>query len=528
VFIKMNSSFLSGKTVALSGLDKDEVSKRLPRSKIITWSPIIDALIVGDSCEGRWKVEKATALGIQIIPFGTLIDVASELWANKYAPKKAKEIIGNTDHIQSLYEWLHDWTVEKSRAVLITGPPGIGKTTAAHLIAKFCKFDIVELNASTERSASAIKEVFKEASEASHIGKKRVVIMDEVDGMSRGDRGGIGALAGIIKTCAFPIICIANERGTPRLRPLVAACKEIKFFRPVRSVIARELMKTVVAKEGLKITMADLEELCERNGNDIRQILNFLQFHLSSKAGVTSKDELLRTDVFSATGRLFGFEGNAVTRSEYCWVDYSMVPLMVAEGYIGAAAKGRGSDIEKLQRCASAADLITDYDIMDRRIHSKNEWGLLPNAMTTVSFAATATRGPAPFNLFPSVLGKMSKRAKHMRMYSELAGLTRGSRTGMYDSVNAYRAILFSLKDAELVCDTLIGFGLTRDIMMDTLTETVFTGDEGSVAMDSKLKSAVTRAWKKRGVQAVERVGAEDDEDGYDSDDSNMEVLLAQ
>ena len=525
----MNSSFLSGKTVALSGLDRDEVAKRLPRTKIITWSPTIDALLVGEGCEEKWKVVRATELGVQIIPFGTLNDAASELWADKYAPKKAKEIIGNTDHIQTLYEWLHDWTIEKDRAVLITGPPGIGKTTAAHLVAKLCKFDIVELNASTERSATAIKDVFKEASEASHIGKKRVIIMDEVDGMSRGDRGGIGALASIAKTCVFPIICIANERGTPRLRPLVAACKEIKFFRPVRSVIARSLMSTVVLKEGLKISAADLEELCERNGNDIRQILNFLQFHLSSKSGVTSKDELLRTDVFSATGRLFGFEGNAITRSEYCWVDYSMVPLMVAEGYIGAAAKGRGSDMEKLLRSSAAADFIVDYDIMDRRIHSRNEWGLLPNAMTTVSFAATATRGPAPFNLFPSVLGKMSKRAKHMRMYSELAGLTRGSRTGMYDSVNTYRALLFGLKDAETVCDTLIGFGLTRDIMMDTLTETVFTGDEGSVAMDSKLKAAVTRAWKKRGVQAVERVGAgEEDEDGYDSDDSNMEVPLVE
>jgi len=513
----MNSSFLSGKTVALSGLDKDEVSKRLPKTKMITWSPTIDALIVGDSCEQRWKVLKANELGIQIISFHALKDAASELWADKYAPKKAKEIIGNTDNIQALYDWLNGWTIEKDRAVLITGPPGIGKTTAAHLVAKLCKFDIVELNASTERSATAIKEVFKEASEASHIGKKRVVIMDEVDGMSRGDRGGIGALAAICKTCAFPIICIANERGTPRLRPLVAACKEIKFFRPVRSVIARELMKTVVSKEGLKITVADLEELCERNGNDIRQILNFLQFHLSSKVGMATKDELLRTDVFSATGRLFSFEGNAITRSEYCWVDYSMVPLMVAEGYVGAAAKGRGSDMEKLQRCASAADLITSYDIMDRRIHSRNEWSLLPNAMTTVSFAATATRGPAPFNLFPSVLGKMSKRTKHMRMYSELAGLVGGSRVGMYDSVNTYRALLFGLKDAEAVCDTLIGLGLTRDIMMDTLTETVFTGDEGSVAMDSKLKAAVTRAWKKRGVQAIERV-VEEDEDGYDSD----------
>lgn len=524
----MDTSFLFNKTVALSGLDRATVSSVLIHTRIIPWSPTISALLIGDTVDGRWKVAAAGRLGIPIIPFSKLKSKEAALWADKYAPKKSKDIIGNTESIKALYEWLNDWTVEKERAVLITGPPGIGKTTSAHLVAKLCKLDIIELNASTERSAKAIKDVFKEASDASHIGKKRVVIMDEVDGMSSGDRGGIGALAGMIKTCSFPIICIANERGTPRLRPLTSACKEIKFFRPVRSIVAKSLMNTVIASEGLKISLGDLEELCERNGNDIRQILNFLQFHLSSSSKGKTKDELLRIDVFSATGRLFGFEGTPITRSEYCWVDYSMVPLMVAEGYVGAVAKSRGSDEERLQRLVSASDLISEYDIMDQRIHRKNEWGLLPLAMTMVSYAAAATKGPAPFQLFPSVLGKMSKRAKHRRLYKELAGRVGGSAAEMYDAVNTYRTCLFSLKDAETVCDTLVGYRLSRDIMMDTLTETVFTGDELSVAMDSKLKSAVTRAWKKRGIVEIEKATGEDEDliDEYDSDDdvANMEV----
>jgi replication factor C subunit 1 len=518
----MDPSFLSNKTVCFSGLDIDDVKSILPSStRILPWSNRADALLKGTTTTGSWKIQAAKAHGIPIVDFRTLKVKEAALWADKYAPKKAKDIIGNTEPISSLYEWLHDWTTEKDRAVLITGPPGIGKTTAAHLVAKLTKYSIVELNASMERSAAALKALFKEASEAGHIGLKRVVIMDEVDGMSRGDRGGIGALASIIKTCTFPIICIANERGTPRLRPLVAVCKEIKFFRPVRSVIARELMKTVVSMEGLKITTADLEELCERNGNDIRQILNFLQFHLTSANGVVSKDKLLRTDVFSATGLLFGFEGDAFTRSEYCWVDHSMVPLMVSEGYLGAAAKGRGSDSDRLTRCSQAADMLGFYDIMDRRIHLRNEWGLLPAALTMVSGAATACKGPAPFQIFPSVLGKMSKRSKHQRMYAELAGLTGSSRANMYDTVNTFRTLLFGLKDAETVCDTLQCLGLTRDVMMDTLTETVFTGDEASVAMDSKLKASVTRAWKKRSSAAPVVSAVEEDAEDLDDDDED-------
>ena len=518
----MDSSFLSNKTIAVSGIDHETVLHAFPSCTIVSWSLRIAALVVGSDVKDRWKVLAAKRHKIPIFPLEKL-HKNTNLWADTYAPKHAKEIIGNSDSIQALYEWLHGWTVAKERAVLITGPPGIGKTTAASLVAKLCKFSIVELNASTERSAKAIKDVFKDAADAGHVGMKRVVIMDEVDGMSSGDRGGIGALAAITKTCSFPIICIANERGTPRLRPLTSACKEIKFSRPVRSTIAKTLMTSVVAKEGLKITQSDLEELCERNGNDIRQILNFLQFHLGSagtKGKLVSKDELLRIDVFSATGRLFGVEGTAVSRSEYAWVDYSMVPLMVAEGYIGAAAKSRGSDTERLERCVAAADLLTTYDLMDKRIHRSQAWGLLPAAMMTVSFAASACKGPAPFQIFPSLLGKMSKRAKHLRLYKELA---RGRSTlEVCDTVNLLRTRLFGLKDADSICDRLIGYGLTRDMMMDTLTETIFTGDEKTVAMDSKLKSAVTRAWKKRNVEPVESKtdGEDDGEDAYDSDDA--------
>ena len=42
------------------------------------------------------------------------------------------------------------------RAVLISGPPGIGKTSAAHLVAKSLGFDIIERNASDVRSKSLL------------------------------------------------------------------------------------------------------------------------------------------------------------------------------------------------------------------------------------------------------------------------------------------------------------------------------------------------------------------------------------
>ena len=91
---------------------------------------------------------------------------------------------------------------------MISGPPGIGKTTTATLLCKLANYDIIELNASDKRNMSAVKEMLKDSVSARAFNcfkvngqtvqkdRKKVIIMDEVDGMSSGDRGGIQELVG--------------------------------------------------------------------------------------------------------------------------------------------------------------------------------------------------------------------------------------------------------------------------------------------------------------------------------------------
>ena len=59
--------------------------------------------------------------------------------------------------------------------------------------------------------------------------QKSVIIMDEVDGVGAGDRGGIAALIKVIKSCRTPIICICNDRQSPKLASLVNHCYDLKF-----------------------------------------------------------------------------------------------------------------------------------------------------------------------------------------------------------------------------------------------------------------------------------------------------------
>ena len=71
---------------------------------------------------------------------------------------------------------------------------------------------------------------------------KSCLIMDEVDGMSAGDRGGVGALVALIKKTKIPIICIANDRGAQKLKPLLAATYNLTFRRPEASMIRSRIM----------------------------------------------------------------------------------------------------------------------------------------------------------------------------------------------------------------------------------------------------------------------------------------------
>ena len=67
---------------------------------------------------------------------------------------------------------------------------------------------------------------------------KRCIIMDEVDGMGGGDRSGISELIQMIKHSRVPIICICNDRQNQKLKSLIPYCMDLKYRRPVKSVIA--------------------------------------------------------------------------------------------------------------------------------------------------------------------------------------------------------------------------------------------------------------------------------------------------
>ena len=165
------------------------------------------------------------------------------LWTDKYKPINLDNFYGNRENIELISSWIQDFKNKKKDtkiSLFISGPPGIGKTTIAHILLLKYNYEIIEYNASDVRSQKAVKENLNRVMNSSNISvmknneKKNIaIIMDEVDGMSSGDRGGVSELVSIINPNKGkkknnkiellynnPIICISNNNIDKKLSEL--------------------------------------------------------------------------------------------------------------------------------------------------------------------------------------------------------------------------------------------------------------------------------------------------------------------
>jgi replication factor C subunit 1 len=100
-------------------------------------------------------------------------------------------------------------------------------------------------------TSNQVKELITNRS-VSGSGKKIALIMDEVDGMSGGDRGGVTDLIQSIQKSKIPIICICNDKYNQKIKSLVGHCMELNFQKPSKQQIARRLGE-VAGKEGMHV-----------------------------------------------------------------------------------------------------------------------------------------------------------------------------------------------------------------------------------------------------------------------------------
>ena len=345
-------------------------------------------------------------------------ETESDLWTTKFIPKSTREIIGNQSNVSKIAEWLEDWhdvhilgnkKAETSKnprfknenlnakALLISGDPGIGKTSTVRLLSKILGFKLFELNASDQRNKKIIMSkvgyltdsTTLECKKDEKINQKNLILMDEIDGMAGNqDRGGIAALIHIIKNTKMPIICICNERQSQKLKSLTNYCYDVKFSKPDKRQVTKRLVE-ICSLQGLKVEENAIENLCESVGNDIRQCLNFLQFwsrkfselkffDMKNHFGKFNKDSMVMINHFDGVTRLLTRASfskfNFRDKLNMFFLDYDLVPLLVHENYLSCFKDKTPQTLEKIFK---SADHISFSDILDKRIRSHNDWNLL-------------------------------------------------------------------------------------------------------------------------------------------------------
>ncbi|MCR4368849.1 MAG: AAA family ATPase, partial [archaeon] len=199
----------------------------------------------------------------------------AELWQEKYSPQTAEEFVGNSEILENALSWAGNWNKGQVQApLLLWGQIGSGKTSLAYLIGKLSGWDVVELNSSDLRSKDVIERVVGAASQnASFFGSKRLILLDEVDALTRNDRGGAAAISAVIKDAKNPIILTANDiYANKNVSALRFVCRTFEFKKINYLSIAKHL-REILEKEGVEFDEDAIKELAKNSVGDMRSAL---------------------------------------------------------------------------------------------------------------------------------------------------------------------------------------------------------------------------------------------------------------
>jgi DNA polymerase III delta prime subunit len=198
-------------------------------------------------------------------------------------PTDFNNILERQNDILNLKNILNHFQANKydlsiKRGIYICGPPGIGKTTFVLNTLKEMNYDMIKYDAGDVRNKSLLETItscnmsHKNIMSSFYNKHNMSIVMDEIDGMNNGDKGGISSLIKIIRpkrtktqkieeTTMNMIICIGNINVDKKIKELIKVCHVIELKPPTQTIVT-------------KLISALIPNI---NQNDTTNIVNFIQ-----------------------------------------------------------------------------------------------------------------------------------------------------------------------------------------------------------------------------------------------------------
>jgi replication factor C large subunit len=328
-------------------------------------------------------------------------------WTEKYRPKRFTEVRGQDLAVQKVKQFVEKFNFKKEeylnvrksastrsknpkKALILHGPPGTGKTTLAHVAAKEVGSEIFELNASDLRDRNKLKEILKPAIEQKSLSKEnKVILVDEVDGISKVDYGGLQELLILVETSSYPIIITANDIWDRKFNPLrtkseMIALKEIDY-KTIKDILIQ-----ILKKEELFIPDDLITRIAIKAKGDLRAAINDLQ--AASKLeniDIAVIDERNKEiDIFNALRIIFKGKPTDDLLRLFDSVNLSMDEIILwVEENIPAEYQG--------EELAKAYDSLSKVDLFKGRIYKQQYWRFLVYENIFLSYGISAAKKDA-------------------------------------------------------------------------------------------------------------------------------------